>query len=129
MSFRLSDRDLHWLVGILEGEGCFDLHRNRYPRIRVAMTDRDIVGRVASLFGSSIRLSLRRFNQPTWHAEIQGERAAEIMEAILPHMGARRSQKIAQILARWRMRGTALMTMPGPAITRPPGIGTPATTA
>lgn len=129
MSFRLSDRDLHWLVGILEGEGCFDLHRNRYPRIRVAMTDRDIVGRVASLFGSSIRLSLRRFNQPTWHAEIQGERAAEIMEAILPHMGARRSQKIAQILAKWRMRGTALMTMPGPAITRPPGIGTPAKTA
>ena len=129
MSFRLSDRDLHWLVGILEGEGCFDLHRNRYPRIRVAMTDRDIVGRVASLFGSSIRLSLRRFNQPTWHAEIQGERAAEIMEAILPHMGARRSQKIAQILAKWRMRGTALTTMPGPAITRPPGIGTPATTA
>lgn len=129
MAFRLSDRDLHWLVGILEGEGCFDLHRNRYPRIRVAMTDRDIVGRVASLFGSSIRLSLRRFNQPTWHAEIQGERAAEIMEAILPHMGARRSQKIAQILAKWRMRDTALTTMPGPAITRPPGIGTPATTA
>lgn len=125
MSFRFSERDLHWLVGILEGEGCFDLHKGTYPRIRITMTDRDIVGRVATLFGSSIRLSLRRFNQPTWHAEIQGERAAAIMEAILPHMGARRSQTIAKILSKWRMRGTELMTMPGPAIARPPGIGTP----
>ena len=121
----MSKEDLIWLAGLCEGEATFDAQRGRYPRIRVAMTDRDVVGRIATLLGVSIRLTLKPApNKPVWTAELQGERAAVIMRALLPHMGARRSGKIAEILAvseayrdpNWR--GGAI----GLDLTRPPGI-------
>jgi hypothetical protein len=115
--------DLIWLAGLLEGEGTFDLQRRRYPRIRLAMTDRDVVGRAATLMGTKVRLSLRQApNKPTWHAEVQGPRAVSLMEALLPHMGARRSQAIATILADHGLRGSGKAVKPGPKVTRPPGL-------
>lgn len=124
--------DLIWLAGLLEGEGTFDLHRGRYPRIRLGMTDRDIVGRAATLMDSKIRLALHPAPmKPSWHAEISGERAAAIMRELLPFMGARRSQKIAEILGAVRFGGDAprSASAPGPAITRPAGITKPSTAA
>lgn len=119
--------DVVWLAGLLEGEGNFDLQAGKYPRVRLSMTDRDVVGRVASLFDSSLRLTLRDApNAPTWHAEKQGEAAAEIMEAVLPYMGARRSAKIATILASWRLRGSSRYGVPYKhVLPRPPGLGSP----
>ncbi|MDG4801738.1 hypothetical protein [Micromonospora sp. WMMD980] len=110
--------DIVWLAGLLEGEGAFDLHRDRYPRVRVAMTDRDVVGRAATLFGVSVRLKLNPPpNQATWHAEASGPKAEAVMRAILPHMGARRSQRIASILG--HAPKTAKVTV---SIYRPPGL-------
>lgn len=119
--------DLIWLAGLLEGEGSFDLHRQRYPRIRVAMTDRDVVGRAASLMGSSIRLTLRTDgNKATYHAEISGGKASAIMLELLPYMGSRRSSKIADILGqRAFIEGATAASYPGPALTRPPGFHEP----
>ena len=122
--------DLLWLAGLLEGEGSFDAHRGKYPRIRLGMTDRDVVGRAASLMDASIRLSLRPApNQPTWHTEISGVRAAAIMAEILPHMGSRRSGKIASVLSayRWPTEASKSASCPGPALTRPAGIPKPIT--
>ena len=130
--------DLLWLAGLLEGEGSFDAHRGKYPRIRLAMTDRDVVGRAASLMDSKIRLALHpEPAQPTWHTEISGERAADIMRDILPHMGTRRSGKIASVLGIAYFRDTGKngnvvrhpSSTPGPAITRPAGIAKPITAA
>lgn len=119
--------DLVWLAGLLEGEGTFDLHRDRYPRIRVGMTDRDVVGRAASLMGSRIRMSISTVgHKATFHAEISGDRARAIMWALLPYMGARRSAKIAEILGKRAFLDGAPLdgpaTIPGPALTRPPGL-------
>lgn len=121
----MSPEDRLWLAGLLEGEGCFDLHRGKYPRVRVGMTDRDVVGRVATLFGSKVRLSLKaRPNAAMWHAEVSGTKAARVMREVLPHMGARRSAKIAEILG-WShfpeeaARGAGT---PGPRIVRPPAV-------
>lgn len=121
----MTREDVIWLAGLCEGEASFDLQRGKYPRIRVGMTDRDTVGRVATLLGTSIRLTLKPApNKPIWTAELQGERAAEIMRSLLPHMGARRSSKIAEILAATVVRKDP--TWNGGAIgldlTRPPGI-------
>jgi hypothetical protein len=127
--------DLIWLAGLLEGEGTFDAHRGKYPRIRLAMTDRDIVGRAASLMDTKIRLSLHTAPaKPTWHAEISGDRAAGIMAEILPFMGARRSAKIAEVLAIHHFRQKAVIaagkgTTPGPRVTRPLGVAKPRTAA
>ena len=113
--------DLLWLAGLLEGEGTFDLRDGRYPRIRVGMTDRDIVGRVATLLGVRVRCSYRRPPEAAmWHAELTGERAAGFMEQLLPHMGSRRSGRIATILAHASLRDSSRRQMPGPRVVRPP---------
>lgn len=119
-----SHDDLVWLAGLLEGEGTFDLHRGRYPRIRLGMTDRDVVGRAATLMGSRIRMVYRTDGHlATFHTELSGDRAAAIMERLLPFMGARRSAKIAEILGQYaRRRGVTRPTIPGPTLTRPPGL-------
>jgi hypothetical protein len=121
--------DVIWLAGLLEGEGAFDTHRGKYARVRLAMTDRDIVGRAATLFGSSIRLTLRPAPKTsTWHAEVQGPRAEAIMRAVLPYMGARRSSKIAEVLAAVTARRTSSSWAGGAsrvALTRPPGLLSP----
>jgi hypothetical protein len=124
-----TDHDRLWLAGLLEGEGTFDLSKGRYPRIRLAMTDRDVVGRAATLMDTSIRLSLKRApSAPTWHSEVSGPRAEAIMREILPFMGARRSQRIAEVLAgaEYRRDDRDRKSIPGPAVTRPAGILEPA---
>lgn len=120
--------DLIWLAGLLEGEGTFDLKSGRYPRVRVEMTDRDVVGRVASLFGSSIRSTPRaRPFKSVWHAEKSGPEAAAVMLAVLPFMGARRSGKIADIIGEYRkVRGLGDRRASGVKLTRPPAIMRPA---
>lgn len=118
----MSRDDLLWLAGLLEGEGTFDLHRGKYPRVRVGMSDRDVVGRAATLLGARVRLSLKPApNAAMWHAEISGTKATEIMVAILPHMGARRSAKIAAVLGHASL-GPTSNGAPGPRITRPPAL-------
>jgi hypothetical protein len=92
--------DIVWLAGLLEGEGAFDVSKDVYPRVRLAMTDRDTVQRAATLMDCNVRLSYHgKPASPTWHAEVTGTRASVVMQAILPHMGARRSQQIAKALS------------------------------
>lgn len=118
---RLDDeRDVIWLAGLLEGEGTFDMHRGKYPRVRVGMTDRDVVGRAATLMGSNVTLRLHdRPAKATWHAEVSGVKAVQVMEAILPTMGARRSGVIATVL------GQSGKSITRPKPTRPPGLPLP----
>lgn len=121
--------DVVWLAGLLEGEGTFDLHRGKYPRVRVAMTDRDVVGRAATLLGARVRLSLKPSPyKSTWHAEVSGAKAVAVMEAVLPFMGSRRSGKIAEILGASYLGSTVtpkrnfVASKPGPQIVRPPAL-------
>src|SRR5690606_21828315 len=105
----VNERDLIWLAGLCEGEATFDLHRGKYPRVRLAMCDRDVIGRAALLFDASIRVTFRPPpNKATWHTEISGAKAADIMRQLLPHMGARRSAKIAEVLGHSELRGTSI---------------------
>lgn len=115
---RLSSRDdVLWLAGLLEGEGTFDIHRGKYPRVRVGMVDRDIVGRAATLMGARVNLRLHgRPAQATWHAEVSGAKAVAVMRAVLPHMGSRRSGAIATAL------GWTGATSDKPKPKRPPGL-------
>lgn len=92
--------DLIWLAGLLEGEGAFDVSHGKYPRVRVGMTDRDTIERAARLMGATPRLSLHPAPvAPTWHSEVSGVRAGELMRELLPFMGTRRSQQIAKALS------------------------------
>lgn len=129
MPAEISREDAVWLAGLLEGEGTFDLHRRKYPRVRVGMSDRDVVGRAATLMGAQVRLSLKPYpNSAMFHAEVSGTKAVAVMEEVLPHMGARRSAKIATVLGWARLEASASGT-PGPKISRPAATPMPSEVA
>jgi hypothetical protein len=99
--------DLLWLSGLLEGEGyfgcCADQDRKGVHRLSVelSMTDRDVVERVAHLFGSTLyRCNPRPHqNKVVYRASIHGGvKAAKFMLALMPFLGQRRKQRIEKIL-------------------------------
>jgi len=115
---KVTDRDdLIWLAGLLEGEGWFGCRQSGYPRVSIEATDRDVVGRAAMLMEGTVRARMpRRVNtSPTYVCEVGGELAVEVMQALLPHMGARRSSRIMQILYGYgqRLESTEMHCPPG----------------
>jgi hypothetical protein len=105
----LSDINIAWLAGLLEGEGSFGLDRRPQKRynhstappgayIKIAMTDEDIICRVAMLLNknyfSPSRLTKTGKNVYICHI---GDRTTLIylLPKLLPYMGKRR-QKIIQ---------------------------------
>lgn len=99
----LSEVQAAWLAGLLDGEGCFDAPRGN-PRIRVKMTDLDVVLRAADLMGARTYMEIPHerpegFQQykPCMVAQITGDRAIAVMRAVLPYLGARRSQRVTEL--------------------------------
>jgi len=117
----LSDFELGWLAGILEGEGCFDLSTNRTPRVRVSMTDEDIVLRVSILFtritgcyhqvfvhtpkGQGER---RKAHQQAYTVAAYGSNAVKVIKKTVKYMGARRRQRMWQTVNRYKPKNIAL---------------------
>lgn len=102
--------DLAWLAGLLEGEGYFGTINNRvsgkiyrYPRIGVAMTDRDVIEKVAALWGTKIQtLKPRGVSKLTsYRITLVGSRALEWMKLVLPYMGSRRTDQIENAIIEW----------------------------
>ena len=104
---RISDFELGWLCGILEGEGTFGFNSGT-QRIGLQMTDEDAVYRVASLFeriteGLAEVHSVNRTQPNPNHKDmfglmICGERARVVMRLVVNHMSYRRRQRIWQSL-------------------------------
>jgi len=103
--------DIAWLAGILEGEACFCIGSRKvgektYKRITIqlVMTDKDIVQRVAGLFGTRCCDMPWRDGsvKPTYRVACTGDRAAGWMMTVYRFMGERRQQKIKDCLLAWR---------------------------
>lgn len=88
-----------WLAGLLDGEGCFDAPRNN-PRVRVKMSDHDVVLRAAELMDATVHSEAAReaHHKPCMVAQVHGDKAVSIMRAVLPHLGARRTAKATEII-------------------------------
>lgn len=92
-----------WLAGLLEGEGSFNT-TGGYPVVKLTMCDRDIVARVADLFGGTGIWDMtqdgdaERGWSPTWATGQAGARAADLMRTLRPLMGARRGAAIDRAL-------------------------------
>lgn len=104
-----SQSDWAWLSGLLEGEGWFGSAGTggKSPRVRVQMTDQDVMERVAKMFSVKCRLDHRfgmQNRKPIWRAEVGGDRAVVIMNRILPQMGKRRTERIMRTLLRAKLR-------------------------
>lgn len=96
-----TDTQIAWAAGLLEGEAWFG-HAGNSARISLAMVDRDVVTKLAEMFDlpapRPVRPPKDRPNrQLQWGAYVSGRRALAIMQAILPHLGERRSAKVAEV--------------------------------
>ena len=94
-------RSFAWLTGLLEAEGTFlrpPPSSPRHPVIRCSMTDRDVVERVAAMFGTKVHTIEKRTYRTAYFASIKGSRAVALMRDLRPGMGARRSKAIGAAL-------------------------------
>src|ERR1700744_1320606 len=100
----MSEIEIAWLAGILEGEGCFSFRGT--PTITVVMTDHDIVERVAKLFNKHVHESdgAKAHHKRIFRASIYGDAAIAMMKIILPYMGVRRTAKINEIFDSRKIR-------------------------
>lgn len=114
-------RDIAWLAGLLEGEGCFFIaKRHTNARVVLGMTDADIVQRAAAMVGNPAVYTRRQQNpkhktQYWW--VLHGHRAIGLMFTIYSFMGERRKAKIRECVAVWREKplkqkpsGTGIIT-------------------
>lgn len=94
-------RDIHWLAGLLEGEGCFRFHGSS-PQISCLMTDRDVIERAQTMLGGSILTRTRPPNKTSHTVCIHGRQAAGWMMTLYSMLGQRRQAKIRETLRLWK---------------------------
>ena len=109
----LSETEIAWIAGILEGEGYFGIDnrsKDRYelsktppaPFIKISMVDEDIIQRLSKLLDKSYfspsRKTVKGKQVYTLHIG-EKEKVLFILEKILPHMGERRSERIRECIS------------------------------
>jgi len=98
----VEELELHWLAGLLEGEGYFAKpapSRPNQPRIIIEMVDEDVIAKVSSLLERKYwSRSGRSGNQATYLTQISGRPAVRLMTELFPLMGQRRQKRIAEII-------------------------------
>lgn len=110
---RVGKAEVAWLAAMIEGEGCIGWNNNRrghrVPVVQISMVDRDIVDRIASLFGTPLRGPYGPYGsstptatrQPHYRAHVYGRAAVRILKMCLPWFGERRTAKAQEVLA-WK---------------------------
>lgn len=95
--------DIAWAAGIIEGEGTFSIGKDRTKSVIVRMTDKDVVLRLRSIFGGNFTGPHVYLSAPgrkplyRWSVS-RREEVVELLRAILPHMGERRTKRIKELL-------------------------------
>lgn len=94
---------LHWLAGLMEGEGSFMAgapSAPNTPRISIAMTDEDVIVHAAALCGVKPQaLPSRNENyKNVYRVHVKGRPVVALMKQVYPLMGQRRQQQIDKAL-------------------------------
>jgi hypothetical protein len=98
---------LHWLAGLLEGEGSFMKGTPSHPeshRIHVNMTDKDVIVKAAEVMGVNPFGPYRRTGRdaqykPRYYAVLVGAKGIDMMKQLRPLMGGRRQGQIDDVIA------------------------------
>ncbi len=95
----ISEKDLYWLAGLLEGEGSFLESPPSKPNrisIQLEMTDEDIVKKAADLLMVPVYKPKKRNDKhkQTFRLKVNCAKAAEWMILLKPLMGIRRQSQI-----------------------------------
>lgn len=89
-------RDLAWIAGLLEGEGCFHLQNKLYPLIVLQMTDEDVVVKAADMMQAKIYRSGN-----LWVSRVTGVHAIGWMMTLYTLLGKRRRERVTEIIKIW----------------------------
>jgi hypothetical protein len=118
----MDTKQIAWMAGLIEGEGTFSINggsvyitkrgehkKYKTPQIQIAMSDRDVVERVARTWKKTLRgpydkgLGLSGLpNKPSWYTSVCGSRAIGWMMTLYPFLGERRREKVRDVVAEWR---------------------------
>lgn len=96
----ISEVDLAYIAGILEGEGSFTLRRKNVV-VRCDMTDSDIILRLKSIVGFghvNSRAPAKPGYKPVFMYTVSGKPAISLCNQIYKFMGNRRQSRITEIL-------------------------------
>jgi hypothetical protein len=96
---------LRWAAGLIEGEGCFYLHKkSNMPCIIIGMTDYDVIQRLAKFLDVTLIGPIKRTNnrKEFWRINFAGKRAAAWAMTLYPLMGTRRRTTITKMITAWR---------------------------
>lgn len=92
--------DLHWLAGLLEGEGTFWVSGN-HVGIKVAMTDQEPIQKAANLMGNVPIHRQRTSFKTLYYAQVQKAKdAQDLCRKLRPLMSPRRQKQIDAVLER-----------------------------
>jgi len=110
----IAPSDLHWLAGLLEGEGTFIAgppSAPRSPAVQVSMVDRDVIERVAALVDCAVTVIPARRDgwRTAYSARVRGPRAVEWMRRLRPLMGKRRQEQIDRASASYQPDPTRML--------------------
>lgn len=103
----VTTKDINWVAGFLEGEGCFYFNRNTC-RVQVVQKDPWPLIKMQQIVGGKV-IRVKGAKERMYYALfIVGKRAVGIMMTVYPLMSPRRQGKIMEHLVRWkaqRLRG------------------------
>lgn len=98
--------EFYWLVGILEGEGCFKVHKkSNSPQIQIIMTDLDIMERAADIFEANLlgpyKDDRKESYRDKYQIQFSGIKAIYWMKLLYFDMGERRQEQIDKCVECW----------------------------
>jgi hypothetical protein len=104
----MTPMELAWLAGWLEGEGTFYFTKTKSSPtvvIQVFSVDFDVIEKAAKLMGGAIySIKPRGRSQGGFRVHLESQPAVDLMNDLLPLMGARRVAQIQIALEGWRTR-------------------------
>ena len=95
----VSLKDIYWLAGLLEGEGCFHIRTKHNPIIQLAMTDLDVMIHAAQILGAYKVVKCKqdtRGGKRLYRLNVYGRRAIGWMLTLFSLLGERRQAKIKE---------------------------------
>lgn len=103
-----SIRDLDWLAGWVEGEGCYSMARTRphlvEPIVTISTTDKDVAERGAKILRAEVRerQKAQPHHKQPYEVRLGGARALGWMLTLYPLMASRRRARIREVVLAWR---------------------------
>ena len=109
----LTSQQIHWVAGIVEGEGCLGIRpsgRTFSPRLEVKMADEDVIAKLAYILGRRYAYcnewAVKNTNrQKQYKVAVTGPSAIGWALTLYPLMGLRRRKKIREVVSYWRTHG------------------------